>query len=445
MDAGPAGLRQDHVDLLVALQDLRCALEALEIRAMVALGDLTREDEMRRAREDAAAGGRSPVEETVHRKADGITARDISLVQRRSGSAARRTLESARRIQESMPELHQALAASRIAPVALQKVSEQTSVIDDDKRRKVSALLAKDLDRLDAAGNRRWAGEAETAIEKVDPSGAAERHSRAVEERCVGTVRKPQGMAMLYAILPEVQAAAIHKRLSVAAEKKVAAGDDRHRKHGPVMADLLASTLLGESAVEHGARSEDRLAAGGMGVDIGIVITDRALLTPGTGEAAHIEGYGAVSSTAVREQLLAVLRKPGPGEDDPLGEDGPELRVMFRRLYTHPVTGELVAADTRSRTFPHAAARYLGNRDGFCRGPFCDARIRQSDHIDPHSAGGPTGLDNGQGVCAHCNGKEQQGVRVERLGGHSHAVAWTGRGGVTRVTTPPAIGPPAPG
>ncbi len=34
MDAGPAGLRQDHVDLLVALQDLRCALEALEIRAI---------------------------------------------------------------------------------------------------------------------------------------------------------------------------------------------------------------------------------------------------------------------------------------------------------------------------------------------------------------------------------------------------------------------------
>ncbi|MGY5765485.1 DUF222 domain-containing protein [Brachybacterium sp. DNPG3] len=444
---GPVGERQEHADLLIALQDLRCALEALDIRALVALGDATREQEMRRAQEDAGPGGRPPAEEAVHRAADEITARDASLIQRRSAAHASKALESARRIQETLPEIHAGLAASRISPTAVQAISEHTAVLDDDQRREVSALLAQDLDALDAAGNRRWQGEAQTAVEKVDPEGSAERARRAAEKRCVGSVRKPHGMAMLYAMLPASQAAAIVKRLSVAAAQKVAASDDRQRAHGPVMADLLAATLLGEEAESAGAqgiREEDRVAAGGTSIDIGIVITDRALFAPDTGEAAHIEGYGAVPASAVREQVRAALLAPAPGQGDPAGSDGPALRVLFRRLYTHPTTGELVAADSRSRAFPRGMARYLGARDTFCRGPFCDARIRQHDHIAPHAGGGPTTLGNGQGTCVHCNGKERQGVRVERREGPVHAVAWTGRSGVTRVSAPPAIGPPVP-
>ena len=76
-------------------------------------------------------------------------------------------------------------------------------------------------------------------------------------------------------------------------------------------------------------------------------------------------------------------------------------------------------------------------RDRTCRGPHCSAPIRHIDHIRPHVAGGPTCLDNGQGVCAFCNDKEQQLASVERVGDPAvdgHVVEWTTRLGTTRRT-----------
>ena len=100
---------------------------------------------------------------------------------------------------------------------------------------------------------------------------------------------------------------------------------------------------------------------------------------------------------------------------------------------------ELVAMDATSRPFPPAMRRFLSWRDTTCRGPFCNATIRQYDHIVPVSRGGPTSLDNGQGLCAHCNKKEQLHANVERVedpGRPGHRVRWTGHSGTERETGP---------
>jgi hypothetical protein len=179
-------------------------------------------------------------------------------------------------------------------------------------------------------------------------------------------------------------------------------------------------------------------------LEVGVIITDRALFRPDAGDVAHLEGYGAVPAEAVRAQLLACTTPPGEGESDPFGPDGEDVRVMLRRLYAHPTADELVAMDTTSRPFPPAMRRFLSWRDTTCRGPFCNATIRQYDHIVPVSRGGPTSLDNGQGLCAHCNRKEQLHAQVERLEDATtpgHRVRWTGHSGTERETGPTPLLP----
>lgn len=178
-------------------------------------------------------------------------------------------------------------------------------------------------------------------------------------------------------------------------------------------------------------------------LDIGIMITERALLDPGTGDLAQIEGYGTAPAEVLREELRGPLGAALTKEtDEAMGPDGPVLRAVIRRLYTHPRVGELVAVESRARAFPAALAKFIRWRDLVCRAPLCNAPIRQIDHITPHAAGGHTFLDNGQGLCVFCNGKEQQVRSVKRVGDSrtdGHVVEWTSRAGTRRTTRSRAL------
>src|SRR5699024_5579934 len=129
-------------------------------------------------------------------------------------------------------------------------------------------------------------------------------------------------------------------------ERLRALGD--RRGHQSIMADLLADTVLGREA------GMDPVT-----LDIGLIITDRALFDPKRGDVAHVEGYGPVPAEAVREQLRAALAEPSGSMPDPFGPDGPALRAALRRLYAHPTTGELVAVESEARAFPPSLGRFL--------------------------------------------------------------------------------------
>ncbi|MCT7364313.1 hypothetical protein A7G45_15690 [Mycolicibacterium llatzerense] len=77
--------------------------------------------------------------------------------------------------------------------------------------------------------------------------------------------------------------------------------------------------------------------------------------------------------------------------------------VVVRRLYAQPGTNKLVAMESKARTFPKGLARFIALRDQICRTPYCNARIRHTDHVTPHHHDGPTSVHNGQGLCEHCN------------------------------------------
>ncbi|SLN03167.1 hypothetical protein FM103_14145 [Corynebacterium xerosis] len=441
------------------LQEQRAAMDALETRCMVALADALR-DEDRAAAQAAAAQEPEAVEpvEDTDRRADRAAARDVSMSTRRSPDLASRTLASARRLVESMPTMLRALATGRLSESAVRTMAASVAPLSPTQREQVDARLGTRLAALDGCGTEEWKGAVSAAIAASDAEGESRRHEHARGARSVTVRRGEHGMAVVSARLPALDAMKIRKRLSLEAERLRASGD--RRGHQQIQADSFIATLLG---AEDGMDRTD--------LDIGVIITDRALLHPGQGELAHVEGYGPIPVEAVRQELAGPLRElalstgtpvaaDGPGRrhavavppdpdpvatetvglDDAPGADAPAVRLALRRLYTHPSTGELVAVDSVAREFPRALARFIRWRDVTCRGPFCNAPIRHSDHIRPHAAGGHTCLDNGQGLCAFCNDKEQQTSSVERSpDSPGHQVTWTSRTGTVRTTGPTSL------
>jgi hypothetical protein len=123
-------------------------------------------------------------------------------------------------------------------------------------------------------------------------------------------------------------------------------------------------------------------------------MTDRTLFD-GDHEPAILTGYGPIPAPLARRLLRTA---------------NPTTKTWIRRLYTDPTTGQLITADTRRRTFTFSARQFLITRDQTCRTPFCDAPIKHADHITPRRNGGPTKINNGQGLCERCNyTKEQPG------------------------------------
>lgn len=441
------------------LQEQRAAMDALETRCMVALADALRDEDRAAAQADAAQEPEAvePVEDT-DRRADRAAARDVSMSTRRSPDLASRTLASARRLVESMPTMLRALATGRLSESAVRTMAASVAPLSPTQREQVDARLGTRLAALDGCGTEEWKGAVSAAIAASDAEGESRRHEHARGARSVTVRRGEHGMAVVSARLPALDAMKIRKRLSLEAERLRASGD--RRGHQQIQADSFIATLLG---AEDGMDRTD--------LDIGVIITDRALLHPGQGELAHVEGYGPIPVEAVRQELAGPLRElalstgtpvaaDGPGRrhavavppdpdpvatetvglDDAPGADAPAVRLALRRLYTHPSTGELVAVDSVAREFPRALARFIRWRDVTCRGPFCNAPIRHSDHIRPHAAGGHTCLDNGQGLCAFCNDKEQQTSSVERSpDSPGHQVTWISRTGTVRTTGPTSL------
>lgn len=170
-----------------------------------------------------------------------------------------------------------------------------------------------------------------------------------------------------------------------------------------------------------GTRDPDALTAG-IGIDIQLVMTDRALFD-GDDEPAILTGYGPIPAGLARR----LIRTAGPG-----------VKAWIRRLYTDPDTGHLINGDSHRRTFGHAARQLLLARDQSCRTPWCDAPIRHADHITPHANGGPSHVGNGQGLCENCNYlKEAPGWRADLQPDGIGIVITTPTGHTVRSDPPP--------
>lgn len=345
----------------------------------------------------------------------GVSAQ-VGLARHESPARGARLARAAVTLVEDLPHTLAALAAGHLNERRAELVVKGTSHLRTKLRAAVDAEviganLPEDGDPP-GSGLAGW-GDAEVerrvraCADRLDAAAAVERARVAESQRRVTMRPVPDAMALLSAVLPVAQAVAVNAALAQAAAAAKAKGDDRSR--GQVMADTLVERVTGRATAEN------------VDIEVQVVITDRALIA-GDDTPAQVVGYGPVPAgwaraLLTRDILQAAIRhdalRDGAHRDGAAGDgaagDGADrdgaagAKIWFRRLYTHPGTGTLVAMESKRRLFPAGLRRYLVARDGACRTPWCDAPIRHADHITPHARGGPTTADNGQGLCVACN------------------------------------------
>jgi hypothetical protein len=291
-----------------------------------------------------------------------------------------RDLGLARIVTTELPATWRAWRTGRITEWKATLLVRETACLSREDRLYVDALVCDDAERLEAMGERELVSTIQAEVCRLDPESVVSRRRRAEGDRHVSLRAAPDTMTWLTALLPVKEGVAAYAALVRAADSARATGEPRSK--GQVMADALAARVVQGAVDRPGARP----------VSLGLVMTDRDLFGSGA-EPAHLDGIGPVPAELARELLVGALT-------------GRE-RVWVRRLYCHPRTGELVAADARSRHFRGSLARFIRLRDRVCRTPWCDAPVRHTDHPSEHAAEGPTSLVNGQGLCEACNYAKQ--------------------------------------
>jgi hypothetical protein len=396
--AGTADAASDaeRIDLIAGLEKLKGAAAAAQARLTVAF------DASQRTQQVADGV-------PVQKQGLGV-AGQVALARRDSPNKGARHLGLAKALVHEMPHTLRALAAGRISEWRATILVRETAVLSAEHRRSVDAALADRIGDLGDGGVKR---EAMKLAYQLDPGSVLRRTRRATEERRVSIRPAPDTMSYVTGLLPVAQGVAVHAALTKHADALRAAGDSRTR--GQIMADTFVERLTGLAR------------AGDVPVEVQLVMTDRTLLG-GDDTPARVVGHGPIPAALGRSLIRA-------------GSAGEKARVWVRRLFTNPVTGDLIDMDSRRREFPVGLRRFFVVRDEVCRTPWCDAPIRHADHVRRAADGGETSADNGQGLCEACNqAKEAPGWETSAArAGPGHPVTTTTPTGHSYTSTPPDL------
>ncbi|MEU0498708.1 DUF222 domain-containing protein [Mycobacterium sp. NPDC006124] len=369
------------------LVDRIAALERAKSAAAAEQAVLTaRLDTTRRARE-AAAGI------PAARRGKGLSG-EIALARRDSPNQGGRHLGLARALVHEMPHTLAALRAGALSEWRATLIVRESACLDVTDRTILDARMCADLESLDGKGDQRITADAKAVAYELDPHAVVDRAVRAEAERSVWVRPAPDAMTYVTALLPMTQGVAVYGALRREADT---CGDGRTR--GQVMADTLVERVTG------------RPAAVPVPIAVEAVITDETLLG-GDQTPARVPGYGPIPA-AIACQLV--------------DRAATDARSKATLLYRHPSSGNLIAMESRARTFPKGLTRFTAVRDDTCRTPYCDAPIRHTDHAHPHARGGPTTAVNGLGDREACNyTKEAPGWVVTTTLEHGrHAAEFT--------------------
>ncbi|NED99179.1 HNH endonuclease signature motif containing protein [Phytoactinopolyspora halotolerans] len=416
----------ERIDRIAALEKLKAAVYAAQVGEQVDFD----------ASQQAANQARGLRGERARR---GI-AEQIGLARGLSPASAARQLTHARVLSRDMPQTLALLRRGEVSEFVATLVVNETSHLGADERRAVDAQLAGELAGL---GPKKAAGMARRLAIEADPAAAVARASNARKDRRVSLRPAPDTMTILTALVPVEQGVKAYASLRRHADAAVSSGDERSRHQ--IMADELIARVSGQA---------DAVSA-----EIGLVMTDTSLLG-GDETPAEIPGYGPVPAQIARNLAAQAAhtaharandgdphvddgdpRANGDGVGDGVGEgDGVErARIWIRRLYTDPATGIVRDCDPRRRRFDGVLAKLLHYRDGgVCRDPYCDADIREYDHVHPYADGGDTIPANGRGVCQRGNHTRQiPGWNVRVVDAQRHIVDTTTPTGHTYRSAPP--------
>lgn len=367
-DTAATVLAREVSDDAARIEQIR-ELEELKCRAAARQAELAAEFDASRRAEEAARGV------PADRQGRGV-ASEIALARRESPHRGQQHLGLARILTTEMPHTMAAFRAGRITEWRATLLVRETACLTLEDRKQVDRVLAADADALERMGDREVAAAAGRLAADLDPASVAERRRRAEADRNISLRAAPDTMTYLTGLLPVAQGVAAFAALTREADSRRAAGDPRSK--GQIMADTLIERVTGQTAADD------------VPVTVNLVVSDQTLF--GDGEEAHVDGYGPIPAGLARQWVARASS---------------ESMAALRRLYASPTDGQLVAMESRSRTFQAGLAQLIRFRDRTCATPWCDAPIRHLDHVVPHERGGPTSYDNGQGLCEACNHAKQ--------------------------------------
>ncbi|YAL84053.1 DUF222 domain-containing protein [Dermacoccaceae bacterium W4C1] len=443
----------EAIDRITALQNLihQCEGALVEQQATFA-------EQQREAQREAGVPAR---------RVGGGIAEQVGFARRMSPAAAARKVNAAVRLREVFPRTLDALRTGAVSQRQCDALVRGTSHLDEDGCAVVDAALAPRM----GGWNTRQTEQAVTHVTyRLDPAAFVARRGHAEAERGVWLRPAPDCMALISALVPVADGVATLAALRQAATSAQAAGDPRTL--GQLMADTLTARATHPACDSPGATQDgySQCDTGGSccrgsaapGVEIGLVM-DASTLLGRSDHPGHLDGYGPIPADLAREIAYGAIPEEhpasrgsategdgthGPAPQAPAGGADdlvrPAGRRWIRRLLTDPVTGVVTGQDSRRRTFDDTARRFLIARDRHCRQPYCDAPIRHIDHIHPHSRGGPTSIDNGQGLCERGNYiKDLPGWRTRPGPEPGTLIVTTPTGHEYATSTPPQTGLPA--
>lgn len=373
VDAGGA------VDLIGALETLKCVSAAVQATATDAVATIT-------ASERKAAGRPKSKWRT------GI-ASQIGLARRESPNKGGRFLGLARALVHEMPHTHARLLAGDLNEWRASLIARETACLTVEDRQAIDEHMCSDPSTLKYKGDKAIEAKARALAAEIDAAAVVKKKAKAFRERRSSSRPLPDFMGEFTTLTSMDRVVSMWATLRRDADSIAGVGDES-RTRDQIMADLAYERITGASSARAGAP-----------VAVNLVMSDETLFGAGS-KSAYLEGYGEIPARIARHMVRESC-------EDSETIDGPVLSTL-RRLYADPDTGALTAMESKSRHFPTGLARLIDVRDRSCRTPWCDAPIRHRDHIRSYARGGKTSAHNGAGLCAACNhAKEADGWKSE--------------------------------
>ncbi|WP_425862436.1 HNH endonuclease [Arthrobacter sp. TWP1-1] len=398
----------DLIDLIAGLEEAKNGIAAVQAQAQTLFVAQQRLDQARAGVPKEKIG-------------KGI-AQQVGLARHESPYRGRQLCQMSEVLVREMPYSMNSFSLGQISEYRVGQVVAETAFLSLEDRAKVDLKICGDPAAVALLGTRELCAETRKAAYALDPEAFVKRRKKALGDRYVSLRPAADGMTFLTALIPLKQGVRILATLTRVADHAKATGDERGK--GQIMADALMHRLVRHTPCDEGAGDvgDHRGTQAGRGGDVGrtnlgpqlctavdqpditleLIMTDRSLFG-GANDPAILVGHEPIPAPAARAIILG---------DDNAG--GFSAQVWLKRLFTHPESRALLAMDSRARLFPEGIKEFLRLQDQRCQTPYCDAPIREYDHVKAYAAGGATSVENGQGLCSACNQeKEAEGWMSE--------------------------------
>ena len=269
--------------------------------------------EKRRAREQAAGI-------PAAKQGRGL-ASEVALARHDAPVRGNQHLGFAKALVHEMPHTLAALQSGALSEWRASLIVKHSACLTIEDRRVLDAEMCADQTALASMGNARVEGAAAAIAARLDAAAVVQRNERAAASAGVWTRPAAHGMVYLTALMPLARGIGVYAALKREADLR---GDGRSR--GQVMTDTLYQRVTGHPATTP------------VPIAVNLVMADTTLLgedqSPG-----WVTGYGPAPATIARALV----------QDAALDET---TKATLRRLYRHHTSGQLVAMESRARTFP---------------------------------------------------------------------------------------------